>query len=259
VRESLLDDLHEAFMSVSTTRGPGRARRWYWKQAVTGTPALFGMRRGQPREPHEKPTRHAIRAAGLLLQDLRQAVRLFVRRPGVEAPRFFVRAGIGINIAVLSAVDRIMFRPLPFGDAGRLVHLQPGTLGRVASVILAAAARQSPRKPNPSGLGIDTAIPGAVERWIWRLAHASLRKLQPAARSGGRPITGRDFTIDDARLWTRAVLLTDEALAARFGRSPEVFTRTLGAGRAAVHVVGILPPGFLSRHRRAHRWLDGRR
>src|ERR1051326_5390732 len=59
------------------------------------------------------------------------------------------------------------------------------------------------------------------------------------------PIAGRDFTREEAQSWTRLILLTDESWRNRFGRSPDIFARTLGSGRGAARVVGILPPGFL--------------
>lgn len=259
VRERLLDDLHEAFMSVSTTRGPGRARRWYWKQAVTGTPALFGMRRGLPREPRDRP---AMRL-GSWLRDLRLAARTLARSPGFAAAAILTFAlGIGINIAVLSAVDRIMFRPLPFGDAGRLVHihsLERSGASPASFLPRLLVNRLKAEAESFEDMGIDDGntppVPlndgSGASLTLHYASYNLLHVLQVA------PITGRDFTIDDARLWTRAVLLTDEVWQRRFGRSPDVFTRTLGAGRAAVHVVGILPPGFLSPASALTEHIDG--
>lgn len=259
VRSSLLDDLREAYMSVATTRGPRRARRWYWKQAVTSTPALFGMRQNQPRQPHDRPAVHL----GSWLRDLRLAARTLARSPGFAAATVLTFAlGIGVNIAVLSAVDRIMFRPLPFGDAGRLVHIhsvERSGASPASFLPRLLVNRLKAEAESFEDLGIDDGNAPPVplndgSGGSLTLHYASYNLLHVLHVA---PIVGRDFTIDDARQWTRAVLLTHEAWQRRFGGSPEVFTRTLGAGRAAVQVVGILPPGFLSPASALTEHIDG--
>ena len=45
VRQSLLDDLDEVFRHLAATRGIAAARRWYWRQAIAGTPRLVAMGR----------------------------------------------------------------------------------------------------------------------------------------------------------------------------------------------------------------------
>src|SRR6266545_6032353 len=58
------------------------------------------------------------------LYDLRFAVRGLVRNPGFALTAVLAAAlGIGASTAVFSAVDRILFRPLPYADEGRLVSV----------------------------------------------------------------------------------------------------------------------------------------
>jgi predicted permease len=259
VQPGLLDDLQEAFMSVAENRGPRRARRWYWKQALASTPALFRM----PRNGSPPPPATAAFDPLAWLRDLWLAIRTLARTPGFTAAAMLTFAlGIGVNIAVLSAVDRIMFRPLPFGDAARLVHIHslersgaspasylPKLLAyriKTEAQSFEAVATDDgnvPPLPLNDGTGVSLTLHYASDNLL------SVLRVPP--------ITGRDFTIDDARLWTRAVLLTDEAWQRQFGRSPDVFTRTLGAGRAAAHVVGILPRGFLSPASALTEHIDG--
>jgi putative ABC transport system permease protein len=59
-----------------------------------------------------------------LLQDIRYGARTFRRNPGFAAVIFFTLAlAIGMNTAVLSIVEAVLFRPLPYPSAGRLVWL----------------------------------------------------------------------------------------------------------------------------------------
>jgi hypothetical protein len=57
-------------------------------------------------------------------QDVRFAMRTLGRNPGFALVAIAVLAlGIGANTAIFSAVNASFFRPLPFGDADRLVML----------------------------------------------------------------------------------------------------------------------------------------
>ena len=59
-----------------------------------------------------------------LLQDIRYGVRTFRRNPGFAAVIFFTLAiAIGMHTAVFSVVEAVLFRPLPYPSADRLVWL----------------------------------------------------------------------------------------------------------------------------------------
>jgi hypothetical protein len=65
------------------------------------------------------------RSADLILQDLRDAVRVLTRRPAFAAGAALTLAlGVGASTAIFSIVDGVLFQPLPFRDAGRLAVLQ---------------------------------------------------------------------------------------------------------------------------------------
>src|SRR5437868_5176688 len=59
-----------------------------------------------------------------MLSDLRYAVRGLLRNPVFALTAILAAAlGIGASTAVFSVVDRILFRPLPYADADRLVSI----------------------------------------------------------------------------------------------------------------------------------------
>jgi hypothetical protein len=60
-----------------------------------------------------------------LLQDLRYGLRVLRRNPGFAATTILTLAlGIGATTAIFSIVDAVVFKPLPFPNAGRLVRIQ---------------------------------------------------------------------------------------------------------------------------------------
>src|SRR5262245_29667723 len=60
-----------------------------------------------------------------MLNDIRYAVRLFVKQPAFALVTIFVLAlGIGATTAIFSVVDAVLLRALPYADAGRLVLIQ---------------------------------------------------------------------------------------------------------------------------------------
>jgi hypothetical protein len=59
-----------------------------------------------------------------LIQDIRYAARGLLRRPGFALTATLAAAlGVGATTAVFSAVDRILFRPLPYGHEDRLMSV----------------------------------------------------------------------------------------------------------------------------------------
>ena len=76
---AILGDLHEEFVRIHQARGPGSARRWYWREAI-----LFSLGRwvrrnpASPREGQETAGSPLFRGLG---QDAVQAFRAARRAP----------------------------------------------------------------------------------------------------------------------------------------------------------------------------------
>ena len=197
---------------------------------------------------------HRLSFGDTLRTDVTHAVRSLARSPGYTTAAVLTFAlGIGANIAVFAVIDRMMFRPLPYGDADRLVHLHAVVQSDAfpaAHLALGTTAALRQRATSFSGMAIaeiresTITIDGLGEEV--RLAEAShdlLRVLQVA------PISGRDFVPADVGSTERLVLLADNEWQRRFNRSPDVFSRDLfsrqGSREIPYRIVGILPRGFL--------------
>src|SRR5579883_1677523 len=84
---------------------------------------LVALREFGAIEPLKEECRQArgLRLLDEASQDLRYAIRSFLRSPGFTAASILTLAlGFGANTAIFTLVDRAVLRPLPFPDAGRL-------------------------------------------------------------------------------------------------------------------------------------------
>jgi putative ABC transport system permease protein len=66
-----------------------------------------------------------------LTQDLRYALRTFLKTPGPTAVAIVVLGlGIGANAAIFSVTSAVLFRTLPYKDSSRLVFLWENNVSR---------------------------------------------------------------------------------------------------------------------------------
>jgi predicted permease len=153
---------------------------------------------------------------------------------------------IGLNIAVLSVVDRMLFRPLPYRDADRLVHLHRAVVRSPApwavidqATLFALRERATAFEEftSASGPGTSTVI-DAFGQAPLLLASGSPNLLRVL---GVQPVLGRDFIDADLNSQELSLLVSYELWRTRLGSAPDVAGRKFGDYR----VVGVLPSEFL--------------
>ena len=95
---------------------------WYWRQALL-VAARYGWRRERSIEPAGAGARSMRMSIDNLLQDLRYAVRSYVKAPSFALTILTTLAlGIGASTAIFSMVNGILLRPLPLPDPDTLVY-----------------------------------------------------------------------------------------------------------------------------------------
>ena len=184
--------------------------------------------------------------------DVRSSFRNLRRSPSFAAAAILTFGlGIGVNLAVLSVIDRAMFRPLPYGDANALVHMHSlrRSSGPAPTAYLPRIVTETLRTQATSFEGIAVSLllsspvtlDGIANPFRFNSASINLLKVLKVS-----PIAGRDFAAEDiqSKAAEQPLLLTEEAWERRFNRAPGVISKSFKAGRTAYRVVGILPSGF---------------
>ncbi|MEZ5317932.1 MAG: ADOP family duplicated permease [Vicinamibacterales bacterium] len=186
------------------------------------------------------------------MRQLRLAVRGLRRTPGFTITTVLALAlGIGAATTVFSIADGLLFRPLPYRDAGRLVSIGADIRARgFTDWAPYPEAVDGWRRgvTTLNGLaafaGVNTltlSLPGEpVELRTSRVTPDLLSVLGVAPRLG-RPFSAEDFTPGAAR----AVLLTDAAWRRLFDGDPAVVGRSYRINDEPADVIGVLPRGFV--------------
>ncbi|MFN8010343.1 MAG: ABC transporter permease [Holophagaceae bacterium] len=186
----------------------------------------------------------------VFLNDLAYAFRGLLRTPGFTLVAVLTLAlGMGANTAIFSLVDRLLLRPLPLPEPGRLMVVTEYSSG-------SGAPRDNLSWPDFEDLRRDaTAFTGLAAT---RNAGVNLTgDGEPEQLRAGMvtpnffdvlqvaPRLGRTFTGEEGKPGgPRGVLLTDALWRRRFGADPALVGRSLRLDGEDVPVLGVLPPGF---------------
>src|SRR5262245_1147937 len=228
-RWAIVDELDEEFRRfVAPQRGRLGASIWYWRQVLLALSSAIALR---------------LAALRTVPADVRGAVRVFAARPGFAIAAIFVLAlGIGASSAVLSAVDGILLRPLPYAEPDRLVTILHKGYNPVSPAsyrdwqqrsqafeYMAAAEYWT---PNLSGIDQPEKITAMrVTAEMWPLLSVA-------------PQFGRVWTASEEVASVPPILLSHGLWQRRFGGDAGVIGRTIVLNGQACRVVGVMPASF---------------
>src|SRR5262245_15041437 len=213
-------------------------------------------------------TREAMRRVWIaewwdaLRQDAHYTWRSWRRQPAFPLAAILILGlGLGASMALFAALDRVLFRPLPYADPDRLVSVGrisvPLAYESQAESILDTFYVQEWETP-PAPFQSVTAMSGFPACQIAEGPPESLRCISVEHNFlsvlGVRVSLGRDFASeDDVRGAPEVALISHALWVRRFGADPGVVDRTMSLERDAVarpgsllrvRVIGVLPPDF---------------
>ena len=212
--------LSERFTPMDRPRGTRRpTRRWRWWM-------------------------HAFR------QDIRHAIRVFARQPGVTFVAVLTLAlGIGANSAIFSAVNAVLLRPLPYDDPDRIVTVwekrpNEGVLDNVVSPAdyvdwthmngsFDAMAAMGAAPADLTGVGDPVRLfAGVVSPPFFDVFRVHM-------------LLGRSFRPEEGIVGRhRVVILGHPLWTGRFGGDATIVGRTIALNGVPHEVIGVLPATF---------------
>jgi putative ABC transport system permease protein len=190
----------------------------------------------------------------LVTTAFRQVIRSLARAPlFTTAAALTLGLGIGANAAAFSVIDAVLLRPLPYGNADRLVVLRHSLIGigipdaglslgtfyhyRHTSRTLASIAAYTLLSVNLA----DVNGTAEAERVSDADVSANL-----TTTLGVSPARGRGFVPADERPNSRVVLISDDLWRRRYGGDENILNRDARINGETYRIIGVMPPGFHS-------------
>jgi putative ABC transport system permease protein len=177
------------------------------------------------------------------------AVRALRGTPGYAAIALLTLAlGIGVNTAIFTLIDTVLFRSGPFPHAERLVQItattRQGELREFAEVEQREIRSQASLFESLTSVG---RVPYAVAepgRPAERL-NAVLASAEMFDTFGVPPLIGRPFSAEETQPGKNQVVLLSHGLwQQRYGGRPDVLGRTLRLDGEIVTIIGVMPASF---------------
>ena len=188
-----------------------------------------------------------------LVQDLRYALRQFVRRPGFTAIAVLsLGLAIGGNSLIYGMLDGFVFHPFPYPQPDRLVAVGV-TFPKLSSETiyvetlspaeyLDIRTTRSFARAGSFDLGNRNISGGDVPERVFTAL--LLDDLFPVI--GMAPALGRGFTADElGPNGPPAAIISHRLWQSRFGGDPAILNRPIRVSGRAASVVGVMPPGLV--------------
>lgn len=185
-----------------------------------------------------------------MLSDVRYAFRQLLKRPGYTlAAVLTLASGIGLNTAIFSLVNPVLFRPLPVREPDRLVFLhQMNSVQKEPRLNIAYPDYLDWRAQNRVFEDV-----GVFQEGSWVVTgRGDPERVQGARISatlfsvlGVGPCLGRSFREgEDVPGVEPVVLLGYGYWQRQFGGDTNVIGQTLSLNAISRTIVGVMPPGF---------------
>ncbi|MDQ3069439.1 MAG: ABC transporter permease [Acidobacteriota bacterium] len=251
------EEIHQTFVEVcaeARTRGHAAMVRTAVPELLDLLRSAVRTRTGWPRLPSGHEPRDARQSKGHMLMrsighDLLMGFRSLMGNKAHAALAVGVlAAGIGVNAAVFSIADSILFRPMPFADAARFANIWnrnasntqfPGFSPR----LLLEWRRQTDLFDRVEGYSGESFVLAGHETTEMIGAAKVTPGLLPML--GVQPLYGRLFLEGDGREGTdKRVIMSERLWRSHFGADPSLVGRTVRLNGTEFEVIGIMPASF---------------
>ncbi len=227
--------------------GPVRAPEALWQQLLKPLSHLHQKQTADSPGANSSVISGCLSAGSGVLRDAWRGIR---NAPGPSVLAIGLLAfGIGTNLAVFSLADAVLFRPLPYGDPSRLLHItvrhqnQTNLPGCISYAEFASLRDRS--------AGFTTMAGYANETFTLSNSNDAIR-LEGARISSNffdvlsvKPLAGRSFSPSEEGGGDHQVALISERLwRQRFRADPRAVGKPVNLNLKSYTVVGVLPEAF---------------
>ncbi len=183
-----------------------------------------------------------------LVRDIRLSLRVLTKSPGFVLVVVIVFSlGIGASTAVFSVVHGVLFRPLPYPDAERLVQVWD-TQPEVERATVSYPEYLDWREVD----NVFDGLAGYTSSLVTLTGQGDPERLRALSASatllpllGARPALGQGFrSEDESTSGERVALISDGLWRRRFGADPQMIGRTVTLQGLSFSIIGVLPRGF---------------
>ena len=233
---------HLAFQTEENMRA-GMSSTEARRQAVLKLGAAEAVR-----EQHH--AEHSIPLIENLLFDLKYAVRMLLRSPGLSVIAIATMAlGVGATTAIYSVIDATLLHPLPYSQPEQLVRIEDDLPGVEAQDVGISVPEWNDLQSSGifqsvsiSGHGANVNLTGSAqpERLSYKHVTPNYFAVFGVDAQLGRTFDPRDATpgfnleaVISSGLWRR-----------EFGADPHIIGKALILDNDIYHVVGVMPSGF---------------
>ncbi|HKO93234.1 MAG TPA: ABC transporter permease, partial [Polyangiaceae bacterium] len=189
-------------------------------------------------------------------RDLKHGARLLVENPGFSFVAVVsIAIGVGVNAAMFSMADALMFRPLPVPRASELVAVSATTPQEGAGVLRNRSLSYRDYVDLRDRAGSFAGLV-AYQLLVTSFANPGTEPAQSRLGLGVsgnffnalglQPALGRFFRPDEDRVGGRdaVVVLAHNTWTEQFGADPRILERRIGLDGEQFSVVGVAPASF---------------
>lgn len=193
-------------------------------------------------------------AMNTLAQDTRFALRAFAKAPGFASTAILSLAiGIGANAAIFSVADALLFRPLAYKDADRLVILWNRSPGLGILQDWFSTAQYLDVKKGHQGFEDVAIASGGVDTLTGEGEPVRVGTVRVSSNLlpmlGAHAEAGRLFVSEEDETGHASTAVLSHGMWERqYGSDPHAIGRNITVNGKAYQVVGILPKTFSLPH-----------
>lgn len=191
---------------------------------------------------------------------MRYAARVLASRPSFTTVAIVTLAlGIGASTAIFSLAHTLLFAPLPFAEADRLVRVWENAADNPEQITIVSApnfrdwqqqASSFERMAIWANQQFNVATLAEPVQVLGMRASSSLFPML-----GVQPQLGRTFTAEEDAPGHDVVVLGDSLWRTQFNARSDIVGQTIRVDGRPHEVIGVMPPSFIFVQRRHQLWV----